>query len=133
MYHFSQASAAATCSALSETAQSTAAKIQQVIAAGAVSEDALEQLLSVFSARLQQFRQHLGQLSHCITDASAIHPEMGDVLRAGLDDCQNALSTVSSKLAPGSGGLSIDAIARYETLVKAYLRLFILATQLLTM
>ncbi|KAK4152689.1 hypothetical protein C8A00DRAFT_16038 [Chaetomidium leptoderma] len=130
---FSQPSAAASCSALSGTAQSTTAKIQELISAGAVAEDTLGRQLSFLSSRVQQFRQHVDQLGHCIADASVVHPQLGDVLKSSLAECQNALGTVSNKLEPGSGGLSADAIACDQTLMAAYLRLFVLATQLLIM
>ncbi|KAK4129823.1 hypothetical protein N657DRAFT_94038 [Parathielavia appendiculata] len=72
-----QTTVPAGCSALSEIAQSTAAKIQQVIAADAVGKDGLQQQLAVLSNRLQSFRLHVGQLARSVTDAPVIHLQLG--------------------------------------------------------
>ena len=133
MAQFSQASATATCSGLSVTAQSTSAKIQQLLATGAVPDEALQKQLSVLAARLRTFRQHVAQLGRCIADTPVVHHQLGDVLKSALPECQTALESVPGRLAPGSGGLTEDAIACYETLVMAYVRFWVLATQLLIM
>jgi hypothetical protein len=133
MEHFSQASAAAACSGLSRSAQSTAAKIQATTAAGAVRDIALQDELSFLSARLQQFRLHADQLGHCVADANVVHRQLGDTLISTLVECQNALGTVSARLEPGSGGLDSNALAHHEAFVAAHSRFFVLGTQLLTM
>ena len=134
MDHFSQSSTAAACSALSSAAQGTATKIQDLVEVGAVAEDALQKQLSLLAARLRQFRQHVGQLGHCVADASTVHPQLGDMLKSSLTECQTALKSVSTKLDldPGSGGVG-DTITRSEVFVMAYMRLFALGTQLLIM
>ncbi len=135
MDHFSQSSAASVCSALSSTAQGTASRIQELVEAGAVAEDALQKQLSLLAARLRQFRQHVGQLGHCVFDASTVHPQLGDMLTSSLAECQATLETVSTKLDsdPVSGGVGADTITRSEVFVMAYMRLFALGTQLLIM
>ena len=135
MDHFSQSSAASACSALSSAAQGTATKIQGLVEVGAVAEDALQKQLSLLAARLRQFRQHVGQLGHCVSDASTVHPQLGDMLKSSLAECQNALESVSTKLVldTGPGGVGADTVTRSEVFVMAYMRLFALGTQLLIM
>lgn len=141
MERFSQASAATTCSELSHRAHSTAARImiQDVMDADAAgdSDTARQTRMPVLAARLQQFGQHLDQLGHCVAGASVMHHELHALVGSALAKCQHALGTVSdhvTELGPRpAGGLAAGALSCYETFVMAYSRLFVFATQLLTM
>ncbi|KAK3309373.1 uncharacterized protein B0T15DRAFT_570167 [Chaetomium strumarium] len=130
---FSRASASASCSALSKTAQSAAAKIETVLSSGDVGDDALRKQLSVMSARLELFRHHAEQLGRCIADAPVVHPELGNNLTWTLADSSNALGSIADTLAPGSGGLDRGALSLFENLVAACSRFFVLGSQLLIM
>ncbi|KAK4234257.1 hypothetical protein C8A03DRAFT_37982 [Achaetomium macrosporum] len=130
---FSRTSATTSCSALSRTAQSTAAKIQSVLSTGDVGDDALRKQLSVASARLELFRHHADQLGRCVADAPAVDLQLGDSLTWILADCSNALQSVADRLEPGTGGLDGDAVFLFENFVAACSRFFVLGSQLLIM
>ncbi|KAL2133278.1 hypothetical protein VTI74DRAFT_2621 [Chaetomium olivicolor] len=131
--HFFQGRAVATCSALSQQARSTAIKLHQVLSTGSVKDDGLLKQLGLLSARLPLFRQHADQLGHCIADTPVVLDDLGSVLISSLAECQNAFGTIADRLEPGSGGLTSEAIACYESLLNANARLFVFLTQLLVM
>jgi hypothetical protein len=130
---FSATNATAACSALSKTAQSAAAKIETVLSAEDVGDDALRKQLSGISARLELFRHHAEQLGRCIADAPAVHPELGDSLTWILADSSKALESVAERLAPGTGGLDGEAISLFDEFVAKCSRFFVLGSQLLIM
>lgn len=107
--------------------------MQSASAAGAVGDAALQQRLSVLSARLQQFGQHADQLGQCAADAPAMHPRLRQGLESALTGCQAALPVAVDCLASSTGGLIPDVLPCYEEFVTSHLRLFIFAAQILTM
>lgn len=133
---FSQPSASATCSALSDKAQLMAAQIQLGFLKIDIQDDVQRQLFTL-STRLQQLAHHADQLGHCVADAAVVHRPFGDTLALGLAKCQEGLSTVDYSLNSLERGadrpLCQELIAGHESFVAAYSRLFILGTQLLIM
>ena len=126
MAEFSQADAAAACSALSEQAQSMVPKAKQVPA------DDLRSMLSALPSALAQFSHRASQLGSRVADAPVVQLELGEILKTGLAECQNALDVVSAGLEPeGGAARDADAVAGYVSFVSAYMGFFDVGSQLL--
>lgn len=133
MEQFSQASAAAACSGLSAIAHSAAVEMQAKITASAAGNHVLHERLSFLAARLQKFGEHVGQLGHCLADASVVHPRLAGVLGPALIQCAYVVSAVPGGLEQEHKVVDVEAIAHLEAFLAASSRLLVFATQLLTM
>jgi hypothetical protein len=136
MGQFSQANAAATCSALSDKAHSMVVQAQRVLQAAREEsgDHDLYQSQGMLSSRLQQLGHHANQLGYFISDATVVHSQLGNILQSGLAECQNALTMVSDGLETGGDGTyDRNAVASYLSFVGAFVSLFVLGDQLLIM
>ncbi|KAB5549549.1 ankyrin repeat-containing domain protein [Coniochaeta sp. 2T2.1] len=137
MNGFSVASLSSTCSSISHRALSTAVEIDELRKASPSSNDgpALE-ALGFLGTRLQQFRQHTDVLLECLTSATLISPTLQDVVTRTLRQCDAALAVVEKqvkRLHPQSlERVDPDAFDAFQELLVAHSRVFILATQLLS-
>ncbi|GAB1309851.1 hypothetical protein MFIFM68171_00061 [Madurella fahalii] len=132
MEHFSQVSAAATCSDLARAAQSTATKVQVMVPASSIGDQVIQKRLSFLIAGLQKFGEQADHLGHCVADASVVHPQLRDILKQALLDCENAMSILSDSLLSEHGELGVDTASRYQAFLAASSRFFVFSTQLLT-
>lgn len=136
MGQFSQANAAATCSALSDKAHSMVVQTQRVLqtARDESGDRDLYQSQGMLSSRLQQLGHHASQLGYFISEATVVDSQLGHILQSGLAECQDALSVVSNGLDTGGDGTyDRDAVVSYLSFVAASVSLFVLGDQLLIM
>ncbi|KAL2022091.1 hypothetical protein VTK56DRAFT_6135 [Thermocarpiscus australiensis] len=132
MEPLSRTNAVAICSRLSRAAQSIATKIESVLGTGAVAETEPKRRLPYLRTRLQQFRQHVDQLGHCVAGASPVHRQLGEAIIQGLADCESGLTAMSDSLEQVFSGLKVEALSDYERFAAAFSRFFVFAAQLLT-
>jgi hypothetical protein len=135
---FSVASLTSTCASISHRALSTAVEIDELqkAASPSTSDAAGLEGLVFLGTKLLQFRQHMDILQECLTTASTISPKLQDVVVRALKQCDSASAVLEKqvkRLHPQSlGRVHFDTISVLEDLLVRYSRLFIFATQLLS-
>lgn len=137
MNGFSVASLTSSCSSISHRALSTAVEIDELRKASPSGDDspAVEKL-AFLGTRLQQFRQHTDILQECLGTASVISPKLQEVVQRSLRQCDAASAILEKqvkRLHPQTlRQAHADTLDVFEDLLVAYSRVFIFATQLLT-
>jgi hypothetical protein len=141
MQGFSVASLTSTCSTISHRALSTAVEIDELQKAvspsgGDASSSGLERLVFL-GTKLLQFRQHTDILQECLSSAATISPRLQAIVVRSLRQCDSASAVLEKqvkRLHPQDlDGVRLETVAVFEDLFVRYSRLFIFATQLLSM
>ncbi|OIW23838.1 hypothetical protein CONLIGDRAFT_111743 [Coniochaeta ligniaria NRRL 30616] len=137
MNGFSVASLTSTCSSISHRALSTAVEIDELRKQSPSSDDApvVKELLFL-GTKLLQFRQHTDILQECLGTASLISPNLQEVVVRSLRQCDTASAVLEKqikRLHPQTlDRVNPDTLSVFEDLLVAYSRVFIFATQLLS-
>jgi hypothetical protein len=137
MNGFSVASLSSTCSSISHRALSTAVEIEELRKASPSGDDApVVKELVFLGTKLLQFRQHTDILQECLGTASIISPKLQEIVVRSLRQCDVASAVLEKqvkRLHPQIvDRVDPDIISVFEDLLVTYSRVFIFATQLLS-
>ncbi|KAK4215238.1 hypothetical protein QBC37DRAFT_398824 [Rhypophila decipiens] len=101
------------------------------------NSDPVVKNLTKLAIRLQQFRQHSGQLDQWLrVDASMTSPKIRNIVAELAKEGRRVSVVVFNEIDKASGGGAVDidpaVLAEYDDVLAAFIRVFILFSQLLS-